>query len=223
MRAASLGWGGAAVAAAVGVILTGAAVGGQAARGKAALMRPADLSEQAPATYKAQFETSAGSFVVEVTRDWAPIGADRFYNLVKRGFYDNARFFRVIRGFMAQFGINGDPSIQAVWRSAQLRDDPVKESNRRGYITFATAGPNTRTTQLFINLVDNASLDRSGFAPFGRVVSGMDVVEKLHSGYGEGAPRGSGPDQGRVQAEGNRYLEKEFPRLDYIKMATIPE
>ena len=158
-----------------------------------------------------------------MTRDWAPIGADRFYNLVKRGFYDSARFFRVINGFMAQFGINGDPSIQTVWRTAQLRDDPVKESNRRGYITFATSGPNTRTTQLFINLVDNASLDRSGFAPFGRVVSGMDVVEKLHSGYGEGAPRGSGPDQGRVQAEGNRYLEKEFPRLDYIKMATIPE
>jgi len=205
------------------VILSGLVTEAQDTRGKAALMSPADLNEQAPETFNAQFDTSVGTFVVEVQRAWAPVGADRFYNLVKRGFYDNARFFRVISGFMAQFGINGDPSIQAVWRSAQVRDDAVRESNRRGYITFATAGPNTRTTQLFINLADNATLDKSGFAPFGRVVSGMDVVDKIHNGYGEGAPRGNGPDQGRIQMEGNRYLEQDFPRLDYIKMATIVE
>jgi len=202
---------------------SGFATAGQATRGKPALMRPADLKEQAPATFKAQFDTSAGMFVIEVRRDWAPNGADRFYNLVKRGFYDDVRFFRVIPGFMAQFGINGDPSLSAVWREARIPDDPVKQSNRKGYITFATAGPNTRTTQLFINLVDNAQLDKSGFSPFGQVASGMNVVEKIFGGYGEGAPGGIGPAQGRVHMEGNKYLEKEFPKLDYVKMATILE
>jgi peptidyl-prolyl cis-trans isomerase A (cyclophilin A) len=161
--------------------------------------------------------------VIDVRRDWAPQGADRFYNLVKNGFYDDARFFRVIDGFMAQFGIHGNPTVQSAWRNANIKDDPVKQSNRRGYVTFATAGPNTRTTQLFINYRDNAGLDKQGFAPFGEVVSGMDVVDKLYSGYGEGAPSGRGPNQGRVQAEGNAYLNKEFPRLDYIKSATIVE
>ena len=210
--------------AAVAVALTiaaGITVAAQATRGKAALMDPAAAKEQAPTTFSAQFDTSAGPFVVEVHREWAPIGADRFYNLVKRGFFDNARFFRVIPGFMAQFGINGDPSISAVWRGARIPDDPVKQSNRKGYITFATGGPGTRTTQLFINLVDNVRLDGSGFAPFGQVVSGMNVVEKLHGGYGEGAPAGKGPEQGRVQMEGNKYLEAQFPMLDYIKMVTI--
>lgn len=196
-------------------------VAAQAPRGKPALMDPAAAKEQAPAMFKAQFDTSAGPFVVEVHREWAPLGADRFYNLVKRGFFDNARFFRVIPGFMAQFGINGDPSISAVWRGARIPDDPVKQSNRKGYITFATGGPGTRTTQLFINLVDNVRLDGSGFAPFGQVASGMNVVEKLYGGYGEGAPGGKGPEQGRVQMEGNKYLEAQFPMLDYIKMATI--
>ena len=195
-------------------------VAGQATRGKAALMNPADLKEQAPATFKAQFDTSAGMFVVDVHRDWAPLGADRFYNLVKRGFYDDARFFRVIAGFMAQFGISGDPSIMNVWRGARIQDDPVKQSNKKGYITFATGGPNTRTTQLFINLADNNFLDKSGFAPFGEVTSGMDVVSKIYNGYGEGAPSGKGPDQGRTQTEGNKYLTAEFPRLDYIKTVT---
>lgn len=185
------------------------------------LQNPASLNEQAPPTFKAQFETSKGAFVIEVTRDWAPIGADRFYNLVKSGFYDDIRFFRVIEGFMAQFGIHGTPSIQSVWRNAQIKDDPVKQSNRRGYVTFATAGPNTRTTQLFINFGDNVALDKQGFAPFGRVTSGMDVVDRIYNGYGEGAPRGKGPDQGRIQAEGNAYLNKSFPRLDYIRAATI--
>ena len=185
------------------------------------LSNPAALTEQAPATYKVKFDTTKGAFVVQVTRAWAPIGADRFYNLVKNGFYDNVRFFRVISGFMVQFGINGDPGVMAKWREASIKDDPVTQSNKHGYITFATAGPNTRTSQVFINFNDNTQLDQMGFAPFGRVISGMDVVDKLNAEYGEGAPRGRGPDQGRMQQEGNAYLAKDFPRLDYVKKATI--
>jgi peptidyl-prolyl cis-trans isomerase A (cyclophilin A) len=185
------------------------------------LSDPASLNEKAPAVYQAKFDTSKGSFVIEVHRDWAPNGADRFYNLVKNGFYNDVRFFRVLDGFMAQFGINGNPSLSAVWRNANIKDDPVKQSNTRGTVTFATAGPNTRTTQVFINFGDNAGLDGQGFSPFGKVVSGMDVVDALYGGYGEGPPRGDGPDQGRVQAQGNAYLEKAFPKLDYVKTATI--
>jgi peptidyl-prolyl cis-trans isomerase A (cyclophilin A) len=185
------------------------------------LSNPASLNEQAPAVYKAKFDTSKGLFVIEVHRDWAPNGADRFYNLVKNGFYNGARFFRVLEGFMAQFGINGDPSIAAVWGDANIKDDPVKQSNVRGTITFATAGPNTRTTQVFINYGDNAELDGQGFSPFGKVVSGMDVVDSLYAGYGDGPPRGAGPDQGRMQAYGNAYLQKSFPKLDYVKTGTI--
>jgi peptidyl-prolyl cis-trans isomerase A (cyclophilin A) len=185
------------------------------------LSNPASLNETAPATYKVKFDTSKGAFVVEVHRDWAPNGADRFYNLVKNGFYNDARFFRVISDFMVQFGINGNPQISKVWRDANIKDDPVKASNKRGMITFATAGPDTRTTQVFINFGNNAGLDDQGFAPFGQVVSGMDVVDSLYSGYGEGAPRGDGPDQGLVQSQGNAYLKKDFPKLDYIKTATI--
>jgi peptidyl-prolyl cis-trans isomerase A (cyclophilin A) len=185
------------------------------------LANPAALTAQAPADYKVKFDTSKGPFVVEVHRDWAPLGADRFYNLVKSGFFTNARFFRVISGFMVQFGINADPKVSAVWRDANINDDPVKQSNTRGMITFATRGPNTRTTQLFINYADNNRLDSMGFAPFGQVVSGMNVVDALYNGYGEGAPRGAGPEQGRIQSEGNAYLTKEFPKLDYIKTATI--
>ncbi len=185
------------------------------------LSNPAALREQAPPVYKAKFDTTKGVFVIEVQRDWAPNGADRFYNLVKNGFYDNVRFFRVISGFMVQFGIHGDPKISAPWREAQLKDDPVKQSNKRGYITYAMAGPNTRTSQVFINFGDNASLDSQGFSPFGRVVTGMEVVDKLNAEYGEGAPRGRGPDQSRMQMEGNAYLTKDFGRLDYVKKATI--
>jgi peptidyl-prolyl cis-trans isomerase A (cyclophilin A) len=187
------------------------------------LRNPGTLREQAPATYKVMFETSGGDFVVEVTRDWAPLGADRFYNLVKHGFYDDARFFRVISNFMIQFGINGNQNLSALWRNAMIQDDSVKESNRRGYITYAMAGPNTRTTQVFINFRNNSNLDSQGFAPFGKVTSGMDVVDKLYSGYGEGAPSGKGPAQGRIQTEGNAYLKKTFPKLDYIEQATIEE
>ena len=194
-------------------------VAGQADVAK--LRNPAALKEQAPPTFKANFETSKGPFVIEVHREWAPIGADRFYNLVRNGFFDDVRFFRVISGFMAQFGIHGTPAVQSAWRAASLKDDPVRQSNKRGTVTFATAGPNTRTTQFFINFGDNTGLDKQGFAPFGEVVSGMGVVDKINAEYGEGAPRGKGPDQGRLQSEGNAYLNKEFPKLDYIKSATI--
>ena len=187
----------------------------------ARLADPAALTEQAPATYKAKFETSKGPFVVQVTRAFAPAGADRFYNLVKNGFFDNVRFFRAISGFMVQFGINGDPALNTKWRVARIPDDKVAQHNTRGTITFATSGPNARTTQVFINFGDNSQLDGMGFAPFGKVVSGMDVVDKLYTGYGEGAPNGAGPDQNRIQREGNAYLTKDFPKLDYVKKATI--
>jgi peptidyl-prolyl cis-trans isomerase A (cyclophilin A) len=193
-----------------------------------ALKNPAGLKETAPAKYNVKFDTSVGVFVVEVQRAWAPNGADRFYNLVKNGYYDNARFFRVIEGFMVQFGINGDPAVNAVWQSARIPRDPVKESNQPGYVTFAMqggpTGPDTRTTQVFINFGDNSrSLDAAGFAPFGKVTSGMDVVNKIYSGYGEGAPSGKGPEQGMSQSQGNAYLMKSFPKLDYIKKATIED
>lgn len=158
---------------------------------------------------------------MEVNRAWAPLGADRFYNLAKNGFFDEARFFRAIKGFMVQFGIHGDPAVAAVWRNARIQDDPVKESNKRGTVTFATSGPNSRTTQLFINFKDNTMLDGMGFAPFGRVISGMDVVDSLNTEYGEGAPGGRGPAQGRIQSEGNAYLQRDFPNLDYIKKTHV--
>jgi len=185
------------------------------------LANPAALIEKAPASYKARFDTSKGAFVIEVRREWAPNGADRFFNLVKNGFYDNARFFRVVSGFMVQFGINGDPTISTPWREAKIKDDQVKQSNKRGFITFATSGADSRTTQVFINFVDNSRLDGMGFSPFGQVISGMDVVDKLFADYGEGAPRGRGPDQSRIQTEGNDYLTKSFPNLDYVKKTTI--
>jgi len=180
------------------------------------LMDPAQLKETAPAKFQVKFETSKGEFIVEVTRAWAPNGADRFYNLVKNGYYDGCRFFRVVENFMVQFGINGDPKVNAVWKSAQINDDPVKQTNMRGYVTYAkTNAPNSRTTQLFINFKDNSPLDNQGFAPFGAVSKGMAVVEAINSKNGEK------PDQSRIQAEGNTYLEKAFPSLDYIKTATI--
>jgi peptidyl-prolyl cis-trans isomerase A (cyclophilin A) len=183
--------------------------------GKPSLMNPASLNEQAPATYKVKFDTSAGEFVVTVTRAWAPLGADRFYNLVKNGFYDGTRFFRVVPNFMVQWGINGDPDIQRNWMNANIKDDPAGvKSNARGYITFANRGPNSRSTQLFINYKSNAFLDKT-FMPFGEVTSGMSVVDKLNSKHGED------PDQNQIQANGNRYLQKAFPDLDFIKKATI--
>jgi peptidyl-prolyl cis-trans isomerase A (cyclophilin A) len=179
------------------------------------------MKEEAPSTFKAKFTTTKGDFVVEVTRAWAPLGTDRFYNLVKNHFFDGAAFFRVLPGFVAQFGLNPRPEVNRVWATAAIKDDPVTQSNLAGYLTFATAGRNTRTTQLFINLADNRNLDGMGFAPFGKVVEGMGVVQRFYSGYGEGAPSGRGPDQGRITNEGKAYLDKNFPLLDSIKTAVI--
>src|SRR6476659_2216529 len=201
-------------ACAAAVLAATAAIGAQ--EGKAALKNPAALKEEAPATYKANFDTSAGKFVITVHRDWAPKGADRFYNLVKNGFFDDTRFFRVVPNFMVQFGINGDPAVASAWQTASLTDDPAGEqSNKKGYVTFAHRGKDTRTTQVFINFKDNGFLDAQGFPPFGEVTSGMDVVEKITSQYGEK------PNQGSIQSEGNKYLSAQFPKLDYVKTATI--
>ena len=186
------------------------------------LTDPSKLKEKAPETFKAQFDTTKGKFTVEVTRALAPNGADRFYNLVRSGFFKDIAFFRVIGGFMCQFGIHGDPKVAAAWRTATIPDDPVKSGNARGAITFAKTGaPNSRSTQFFINFGDNKNLDGMGFASFGKVTEGMDVVDKINAEYGEGAPRGRGPEQGRIQAEGNAYLKKDFPNMDYIKSVTI--
>ena len=175
-----------------------------------------EMNAQAPDMYRARFETDEGDFVIEVHRDWAPIGADRFYNLVSNGYYDGVRFFRVIDGFMAQFGMHPDPLVTAQWRVATLQDDPVVESNTRGRVTFAmTSQPNSRTTQVFINFGNNTNLDGMGFAPIGEVVEGMEVVDALYSGYGET------PNQGQIQARGNEYLEEDFPNLSYIVNASI--
>lgn len=187
------------------------------AAGREALMKPALLKEKAPETFKAKFDTSKGSFVVLVTRAWAPEGADRFYNLVKNGYYDDVRFFRVVPNFVVQFGIHGDPAVSKVWQDAKVQDDPVKESNKRGYVTYAKAGPNTRTTQIFINLKDNISLDAQGFPPFGQIVDGMETVDHLASEYGENLTS----LQGQIYAEGNLFLAKRAPNLDYIKKASI--
>lgn len=187
-----------------------------AAAAQASLKNPASLSEVAPAIYKVRLDTSAGPVVIEVHRDWAPLGADRFYNLVKHGFYDGVRFFRVIPGFMAQGGMNGDPAIQTVWGRANYPDDPVKRSNTRGFVTFAkTSAPNSRSTQIFINYGDNSSLDAQGFAPFGQVLSGMEFVDKFYT-YGRDVP-----DQALITRDGLAYLQRDYPLLDFIKKATL--
>jgi len=186
------------------------------------LLDPSKLTAKAPAQFQAKFTTTKGDFVIEVHRDWSPNGADRFYNLVKAGFYDDVRFFRAVSGFMVQWGISGDPAVSAKWQTANIDDDPVKQSNKRGYVTFAKTGaPNSRSTQLFISFGDNSRLDSGGFAPFGQVTKGMDVVDSLYTGYGEGAPGGQGPNQGLIQSKGNAYLDGSFPKLDGIKHAEI--
>ncbi len=178
--------------------------------------------DEAPAEFRVRFETTKGDFVVELIREWSPKGVDQFYHLVKVGYYADIAFFRAISGFMVQFGIHGDPEINAVWSDANIDDEPVKGSNKRGFLTYAKSNrPNTRSTQLFINLVNNLSLDSMGFSPIGQVVEGMSVVDSLHSGYGEGAPRGRGPSQQLFSEGGNSYLKKQFPNLDYIKKTVI--
>lgn len=194
---------------------TAAAQTGEPNRAK--LLNPALLNETAPEKFQAKFETSQGEFVIEVTRAWAPKGADRFYNLVKNGFFTDTRFFRTISNFMVQFGLSGNPKINTAWRPARIQDDPVKESNTRGYVTYAMGGPGTRTTQVFINYKNNSRLDKDGFSPFGKVIKGMEVVDALYNGYGDN------PDQTMIQTNGNAYLQKEFPKLDFIKTATIVE
>ena len=182
------------------------------------LKNPAALKERAPNVFKVMFETSAGNIELEIHADWSPNGADRFYNLVKNGYYDGCRFFRVVPGFMVQFGINGDPAIQRYWENADIQDEPVKQGNTRGFITYAkSSAPNSRSTQLFINYKDNSFLNRQGFSPFGKVISGMEVVDKIYSAYGEK------PEQDRISAEGNAYLTKNFPKLDYIKSAKLAQ
>lgn len=181
------------------------------------LTNPSQLTETAPDVSRARFDTSKGAFVIEVHREWAPIGADRFYNLVKNGFYDGTRFFRVRPGFMAQFGLNGDTAVQSAWQRASLKDEPPMKSNTRGFVSFAKENlPDTRFTQIFINYADNSYLDEQGFAPFGQVVSGMEIVDKIF-----GYLRESEPDQRRILREGNNYLLKEFPKLDFVKKASI--
>jgi peptidyl-prolyl cis-trans isomerase A (cyclophilin A) len=183
-----------------------------------ALFHPATLTAKAPDQYEVTCKTTAGDFVVQVTRAWAPLGADRFYNLVKHGYFTDAAFFRVVPGFIVQFGLNANPAINKAWEKAAIKDDPVTQSNKPGFLSYAAAGPGTRTTQIFINLSDNgSSLDNrpDHFAPFGQVTSGMDVVQKLYSGYGES------PDQAAITAEGKPYLDKNFPKLDHIVSATV--
>ncbi|MDE3152796.1 MAG: peptidylprolyl isomerase [Gemmatimonadota bacterium] len=181
--------------------------------------KPAASKAAAPATapdsFQVQFQTSAGAFIVQVNRALAPIGVDRFYKLVTSGYFNDERFFRVVPGFVVQFGMNGDPKLNDRWQKDTIPDEPVKETNARGTIVFANRGPNTRANQLFINLGDNPNLDKMGFAPFGRVISGMNVVDAIYSGYGQM------PDQSMIAAEGNKYLERAFPNLDYIKSATL--
>lgn len=172
-------------------------------------------------SYTVSFQTTKGAFSVRVHHDWSPHGADRLRELVEAGYYDGVAFFRVLDGFVAQFGISGDPKESGSWRSRSIPDDPVKGSNTRGTLSYAMAGPGTRTTQLFINLADNTRLDGMGFATVGEVIDGMDVVDSLHSGYGEGSPRGNGPDQGLIQERGNAYLKESFPQLDYVEKAVI--
>jgi peptidyl-prolyl cis-trans isomerase A (cyclophilin A) len=185
---------------------------------KPSLKNPAAFKEQAPAVFKANFETDIGSFVIEVHRDWSPAGADRFYNLVKSGFFDNVKFFRVMPGFMVQFGMHGDPAVNSAWSNARIPDDPVKESNKRGFVSFAKPQmPNARSAQVFINYSDNAGLDGQGFSPFGKVVTGMDVVDKINAKYGA-TP---GNDQGNIASGGNAYLDKTYPGLTFVKKATI--
>jgi peptidyl-prolyl cis-trans isomerase A (cyclophilin A) len=185
------------------------------------LLRPERFQEQAPERFRVRLETSTGNVLIDVHRSWAPLGADRFYNLVKGGFYDDTRIYRVLEGFMAQFGLNGNPYVNQVWKSEYLVDDPLVETNGRGRVAFAKGGVHTRTTEVFISTKDNRALDDEGFTPFGEVVEGMDVVDAFYAGYGDGPPRGSGPYQAMAAARGNEYLDADFPELTRIVRATV--
>jgi peptidyl-prolyl cis-trans isomerase A (cyclophilin A) len=202
----------------IGVAVAAATLGACHRNNEGALLAPktAELAKQAPDSFRVEFTTSKGKIVVKVYRAWAPNGVDRFYYLAKNHFFDGARFFRAMPGFVVQFGLSGDPRVNDVWDDMRIADDPVKQSNQKGYLTYAMAGPNTRTTQLFINLNDNRRLDAMGFAPIGRVIEGMEAVETLYTGYGDGAPRGRGPEQDKIRKLGEAYLKTDFPLLDRV-------
>jgi len=188
------------------------------------LLRPTDelWNEPAPDRFRVRFETSEGDFVVEAHREWAPLGADRLYSLVRAGFFDDSRFFRIRAGYIAQFGIAGGPEVAAVWRDRVFEDDPVRETNTKGRMAYAMTGPDTRTTQLYINLVDNTHLDEQGFAPIGEVIEGMEVVDRLYAGYDEGAGGGMrAGKQGKIFSGGNAHLDREFPNLSKLERATL--
>lgn len=193
-----------------------------AAKSPSRLLNPATLKARAPETFKTSFNTTKGDFVIEVHRDWSPLGADRFYNLVKNGFFTDVSFYRVLQGSLVQFGAAPDPKVAAAWSTAPIQDDPVKQTNTRGRVSFAMGGPNTRTTQLFINLKNNSPYDGMGFAPIGEVVEGIEVVDSFYAGYGDMAEQGGqGPSQQQVALEGKAYLDKNFPNLDRIVSATV--
>jgi len=185
------------------------------------LLDPGKANAKAPATFQVRFETTKGEFVVKASRSWAPLGAGRFYNLVKVGYYDDVAFHRVVDGKLAQFGVSGYPGANLAWKDARIRDEPARKSNARGRVAFATSGRDERVSHVFVNLADNTEFDTLGFSPFGEVVRGMDVVDRLHADYGEAAPRGRGPDPGRIRTLGNPYLREGFPELDYVNRATL--
>jgi peptidyl-prolyl cis-trans isomerase A (cyclophilin A) len=199
------------------VTVCAAAVAGVAAAAPPQLLHPASLHARAPAVYRVSFKTTKGTFVVTVHRAWAPRGADRFYNLVRAHFFDGVTFFRVVKGFVVQFGISPDPAVSRAWQNATIKDDPVKASNTLGTITYADAGPDTRSTQVFVNLGNNAPLDSRGFSPFGRVTSGMGVVDRLYGGYGDQPTN----DQQQISSQGNAFLREHFPKLDGIVTARL--
>jgi peptidyl-prolyl cis-trans isomerase A (cyclophilin A) len=202
------------------MVAAAAACGGSKSAGPpSALLHPDKLTDKAPQIFQATFKTTKGDFTIEVHRNWARHGADRFYNLVKSGFYDHTKVFRAVPNFVVQFGISPYPEVSKQWRSATIPDDLVTVHNQRGGVTFAAAGPNTRTTQVFINLGDNRSLDNGGFAPFGAVTKGMDIVDKLYSGYGDEPTS----HQGEMQLQGNAWLEKNYPKLDSIESARVTD
>jgi peptidyl-prolyl cis-trans isomerase A (cyclophilin A) len=201
-----------AISALLGAALLVSACGGK----KTTEMKPA------PAQYKVRLQTTKGDIIILVHRDWSPLGADHFYELTNKGFYNGNYFFRALKGFIVQWGISGDPNVNKTWSEISIKDDPPKVSNKVGTVVFAMAGPNSRTTQLFINLGDNsATLDPQGFTPFGEVIQGMENVFNLYTGYGEGAPQGTGPSQENIAINGNPYLEEHFPKLDHITTAKI--
>ena len=205
----------------VAYLLVSAACGTDAKPAAEIGLPPKTSSAQAPNVFQVAFETSRGRFVLEAHRDWAPRGVDRLYQLVQASFFDNTRFFRAVSGFMVQFGIHGDPGVNAAWQALNIPDDSVTQSNKRGYMSFAMGGPGSRTTQVFINLVDNVALDGMGFPPVGVVTEGMAVVDSLYTGYGEAPPGGFGPEQELISSQGNAYLERDFPKLDFIRTARL--